>query len=45
MEVTNESIGQMTIFYSGEVSVFDDISGDKVNEAPHFDEKYCIQLL
>ncbi|PON94971.1 Tify domain containing protein [Trema orientale] len=29
VEVTNEPVGQMTIFYSGKVSVYDDISGDK----------------
>ena len=30
MEVTNEPVGQMTIFYRGKVNVFDDVSGDKV---------------
>ncbi|XP_024022322.1 protein TIFY 4A isoform X3 [Morus notabilis] len=29
VEVTNEPVGQMTIFYSGKVNVFDDISGEK----------------
>ncbi|PON54439.1 Tify domain containing protein [Parasponia andersonii] len=29
VEVTNEPIEQMTVFYSGKVSVYDDISGDK----------------
>lgn len=38
MEVTNEPVGQMTIFYSGKVNVFDDISGEKVM-------KHCIFLL
>ena len=29
-ELTNKPVGQMTIFYSGKVIVYDDISGDKV---------------
>lgn len=30
VEATNEPVGQMTIFYSGKVNVFDDISVEKV---------------
>ncbi|KAL5538738.1 hypothetical protein UlMin_045808, partial [Ulmus minor] len=29
VEVTNEPVGQMTIFHRGKVNVFDDVSGDK----------------
>ncbi|KAL5561757.1 hypothetical protein UlMin_031504 [Ulmus minor] len=29
VEVTNEPVGQMTIFYRGKVNVFDDVPGDK----------------
>lgn len=30
VEARNEPVGQMTIFYSGKVNVFDDISVEKV---------------